>query len=119
MNDNNETFDYLIERRRSLTLNNDEFLNSHNANEEDKGSARPEVRGTAEIRIFLKCHQKILIIKMNAVTTSDATERLFVNMDIEGRNVKFQIDTGCGVSIVPMSVYKLFSDIVTLKDCNM
>ena len=40
-------------------------------------------------------------------------------MDIEGENVKFQIDTGCGVSIVPMSVYKLFSDRVTLKDCNM
>ena len=51
--------------------------------------------------------------------TSDATEGLFVNMDIAGRNVKFQIDTGCGVSIVPMSVYKLFSDRVTLKDCNM
>ena len=51
--------------------------------------------------------------------TSDATEGLFVNMDIEGRNVKFQIDTGCGVSIVPMSVYKQFSDRVTLKDCNM
>ena len=41
--------------------------------------------------------------------TSDATEGLFVNMDVEGRNVKFQIDTGFGVSIVPMSVYKLFS----------
>ena len=51
--------------------------------------------------------------------TSDATEGLFVNMDIEGENVKFQIDTGCGVSIVPMFVYKLFSDRVTLKDYNM
>ena len=82
-----------------------------------------------------KCSQKGLIAKVcisaKAVhsleevneelyhITSDATEGLFVNMDVEGRNVKFQIDTGCGVSIVPMSVYKLFSDRVTLKDCNM
>ena len=31
---------------------------------------------------------------------SNSTKGLFVNMDIEGENVKVQINTGCGVSIV-------------------
>ena len=48
-------------------------------------------------------------------TTKDG---IFVTMNIEGKDVYMQVDTGCVVSIVPYSVYKKFSDNVTLEICN-
>ena len=39
-------------------------------------------------------------------------------MNIEGNNVSMQVEVGCGVSIVPYSEYKKFSDHVTLETCN-
>ena len=39
-------------------------------------------------------------------------------MNIEGKDVSMQVDTGCGVSIAPYSVYKKLSDNVTLETCN-
>ena len=37
---------------------------------------------------------------------------------MEGNYVSMQVNTGCGVSIVPYSVYKKFSDNVALETCN-
>ena len=48
-------------------------------------------------------------------TTKD---NMFVTMNIEGTDVSMQVDTDCGVSIVPYSVYTDFSDNVTLETCN-
>ena len=48
-------------------------------------------------------------------TTKDG---ICVTMNIERKDVSMQVDTGCGVSIVPYSVYKKFSDNVTLEICN-
>ena len=43
---------------------------------------------------------------------------IFVTINIEGNDVSMQVDTGCGVSIVPYYVDKKFSDNVTLETCN-
>ena len=50
--------------------------------------------------------------------SSTTKDGIFVTMNIEGKDVSMQVDTGCGVSIVPYSVYKKFSDNVTLETCN-
>jgi len=51
--------------------------------------------------------------------STSSSEGLLVTMNVEGKDVRFQIDTGCGVSLVPFSVYKQFSDKVTLQSCDM
>ena len=50
--------------------------------------------------------------------SSTTKDGILVTMNIEGKDVSMQVDTGCGVSIVPYSGYKKFSDNVTLETCN-
>ena len=47
--------------------------------------------------------------------SSTTKDGIVVTMNIEGKYVSMQVDNGCGVSIVPYSVYKKFSDNET---CN-
>ena len=50
--------------------------------------------------------------------SSTTKDGIFVTMNIEGKVVSMQVDTGCGISIVPYSMYEKFSDNVTLETCN-
>ena len=50
--------------------------------------------------------------------SSTTKDGIFVTMNIKRKDVSMQVDTGCDVSIVTYSVYKEFSDNVTLETGN-